>query len=277
VEVFEIEMRLIAAAIIVLIGFIGSNPTAASKAMDLIQGRHFSKVTSMKLDEAMRLAESGDAIAQYRVGYIYYIGREVPKDLRKAVKWWRKAANGGWLLAQKAMGNSYENGFGVTENLTKAIKWYGMAAKQGDADAQYELGTLYRKIAAVSMDENNDRDKATLEMKEALRWLHKSAEQGYQLSHSLLAFIYGHGHEASQDMVQAHKWASLAGLRSSNLGIDVREALETVMTCPQIKEAQHLALAWMSKKQIDTTPKDWWLRKWRLWRGCSEFRVTGIV
>ena len=40
-------------------------------------------------------AERGDAEAQYRLGHCYSDGDVVPKDEKKAVFWFRKAANQG--------------------------------------------------------------------------------------------------------------------------------------------------------------------------------------
>src|SRR5215472_9654099 len=44
----------------------------------------------------MEQAKAGDPIAQYKLGYDYYLGRGVPLDYVQAAIWWRKAAEQGF-------------------------------------------------------------------------------------------------------------------------------------------------------------------------------------
>ena len=55
-------------------------------------------------------AEAGDAIAQYNLGNKYYEGKDVLKDYKEAVKWYRKAADQGLANAQNNLGSMYDNG-----------------------------------------------------------------------------------------------------------------------------------------------------------------------
>ncbi|WP_440997831.1 tetratricopeptide repeat protein [Arhodomonas sp. SL1] len=50
-----------------------------------------------------RAAESGQARAQYAVGYMYYYGQGVGQDDRRAMQWIRRAADGGDPRAREAM------------------------------------------------------------------------------------------------------------------------------------------------------------------------------
>ena len=51
-------------------------------------------------EETMRLAEQGDAIAQYNLGVMYTTGEGVPENDAEAVRWYRLAAEQGDKLAQ---------------------------------------------------------------------------------------------------------------------------------------------------------------------------------
>ena len=52
------------------------------------------------------------------------------KMMRKAVKWFRKAAEGGSLAkAQDNLGWMYQHGRGVSQDDAEAIKWYRKAAE----------------------------------------------------------------------------------------------------------------------------------------------------
>ncbi|MCD8070178.1 MAG: hypothetical protein LUE08_02175 [Akkermansiaceae bacterium] len=48
-------------------------------------------------------AEQGNAEAQYRLGECYAEGEGVEKDVKEAVRWWRKAADQGHAEARMAL------------------------------------------------------------------------------------------------------------------------------------------------------------------------------
>lgn len=51
-----------------------------------------NKLYSQIFDDIESLAESGDALAQGIIGYMYERGKGVAQDYAEAVKWYRKAA-----------------------------------------------------------------------------------------------------------------------------------------------------------------------------------------
>ena len=60
----------------------------------------FQSVNALDFDETKALADQGDAIAQYNVGFMYDTGNGVPENDAEAVKWYRKAADQGLAKAQ---------------------------------------------------------------------------------------------------------------------------------------------------------------------------------
>jgi serine/threonine protein kinase len=78
----------------------------------------------------------------FQLGENYYNGKGVPKDLKKAVKYYQLAANKGHALAQYGLGFCYENGQGVPQDFKKAAEYYQLAAKQGNANARSNLERL---------------------------------------------------------------------------------------------------------------------------------------
>ena len=100
---------------------------------------------SQEVTNLQAKADQGDALAQYNLALRYYVGRGVPQDYAKAMKWYRKAADQGNALAQFCVGNGYGNGQGVSLDYAEAIKWYRKAADQGNAAAQYNLALKYAK------------------------------------------------------------------------------------------------------------------------------------
>ena len=56
---------------------------------------------------SVRLADQGDAFAQYDLGVMYANGQGVPQDYAQAVAWYRKAADQGNAAAQTNLGVMY--------------------------------------------------------------------------------------------------------------------------------------------------------------------------
>ena len=81
------------------------------------------------LRETSRLAERGDAKAQYRLGFMYAKGRMVAQDFEVAAKWLHKAAEQGHADARFYLGWLYYEGKGVLQDYTFAHMWYNIAGR----------------------------------------------------------------------------------------------------------------------------------------------------
>ena len=80
------------------------------------------------LTETRRLAEQGDADAQFNLGVMYANGEGVLKDEAEAVRWFRLAADQGNAFAQYDLGVMYANGEGVPQDDAEAVRWFRLAA-----------------------------------------------------------------------------------------------------------------------------------------------------
>ena len=69
--------------------------------------------TSPANGAATKVEEKSDAAAQFRYAEMLRDGRGEAKNVREAVAWTRKAADGGLAAAQCQMGLFYVNGLGV--------------------------------------------------------------------------------------------------------------------------------------------------------------------
>lgn len=78
----------------------------------------------------LALAEQGYPLAECQIGYFYYDGLGVEKDLEKAVYWTRRAAEHGDRDGQLNLACFYEEAVGVEQDLEKAKHWYYQAALQ---------------------------------------------------------------------------------------------------------------------------------------------------
>ena len=86
-----------------------------------------------------KAAEHGHPEAQYKLGYFYYLGKYVLKDVPKALTWFEAAAAANYADAEYQLGYMYKNGFGVKQDPDMAREWLGLAAGHGNEKAQAEL------------------------------------------------------------------------------------------------------------------------------------------
>ena len=100
------------------------------------------------------LAEQGYPLAECQVGYFYYDGLGVEKDLAKAVWWTRRAADHGDRDGQCNLAWFYEGGIGVEQDMEQAVFWYRQAALQ-----DHDLAIDKCKKLGISLDgEITDRE-----------------------------------------------------------------------------------------------------------------------
>lgn len=78
----------------------------------------------------LALAEQGYPLAECQVGYFYYEGLGVERDLKQAVRWTRRAAEHGDRDGQCNLAWFYEDAIGVERDMEQAAFWYRQAAWQ---------------------------------------------------------------------------------------------------------------------------------------------------
>ncbi len=221
------------------------------------------------LREWQRVAERGDANAQYNMGLLYTLGHGVPQDLRCAAEWYEKAARQGVPAAQYNLGVIYANGQGVPQNVTEArqwferaaaqglglaedslgyffatgqgvprnyqeaAKWYRRAAEKGIASAQFGLGVLY------DLGEGVPRD-----FSEALKWYRRSAAQGYAAAMVNIGILHYNADGVKRDLVEAYAWFSRAQQAGEPRAAQLVRVVESRIPDADLKEARKLAASW---------------------------------
>jgi putative methionine-R-sulfoxide reductase with GAF domain len=93
-------------------------------------------------DDLRKLAEQGDAEAQWDMGFRYHNGQGVPQDDAQAVRWFQRAADQGHVNSQATLGAYYWAGRGVPKDLSQAYFWSAVALHQGDRDSESRLRGL---------------------------------------------------------------------------------------------------------------------------------------
>jgi len=94
-------------------------------------------------------AKKGNAIAEFNLGSLYFQGRGVDLNVKKAFEYYEQAAEKGYVIAESNLGFLYLGGRGVKQSNKKAFEYYERAAEKGYAVAESELGSLYLKGRGV--------------------------------------------------------------------------------------------------------------------------------
>lgn len=75
--------------------------------------------------------QKAEAVACFRLGYLYSNGQGVRQDFQKTRELYTKACNGKYPGACYNLGTLYHNGEGVRQNLATAKEYYGKACDLG--------------------------------------------------------------------------------------------------------------------------------------------------
>jgi S1-C subfamily serine protease len=94
------------------------------------------------LNHWIPLADQGDTNAQLNVGLMYDIGKGVPEDPARAVRWYQQSAERGHAAAQFNLGLMYASGRGIGQDAGQAQFWLAQAAGQGLQEARAMLPEL---------------------------------------------------------------------------------------------------------------------------------------
>ena len=111
---------------------------------------------NMDIASLKGLASEGDVDAQFRLGKMYYEGKNVLKNTSEAKKWYEMSATAGHALAQHVMGDMYRKGLGVEKNMREALKYYELAASQGIGDSMLAIGRLMYH-GELEISQNNEK------------------------------------------------------------------------------------------------------------------------
>ena len=97
-------------------------------------------------------AALGSGKAARNLGFLFYAGAIVPKDLQEAYTHLTTAADLGEIDARRQLGEMHEKGLGVPVTLREAAYHYRIAALGGDRDALVSLCDFYLAGKGVSRD-----------------------------------------------------------------------------------------------------------------------------
>ena len=101
---------------------------------------------------ALTDTQKNDPDVQYRLGYMYYYGQNLPRDDEQSVKWFKLASAEGNVKASAALALSALLGQGMKPDLTLATLKAYEAAKANNALGLYLLAGFYAKGRGVEQD-----------------------------------------------------------------------------------------------------------------------------
>lgn len=116
-----------------------------------------------------RRASTGDPVAQHELGIRYLWGRGVPADTMRAAYWIAKASEQNLGYARFNLGILTYNGWGVAWNPFEAYRQFRICAELGMHEAEFAVAQFLREDLVLPRDNV-----------EALAWVRKAAEGGYQ-------------------------------------------------------------------------------------------------
>jgi hypothetical protein len=125
-------------------------------------GPRWTSIADVKRD-----AEKGVPAACFELAGCYESGRDVPKDIGKALALYQQAAAGGEANGWFRLGKIFADGLGVDPDQPKALEYYRQGALAGVVEAQYNVGAMLVSARGVRRD-----------WVEGLAWLIVAARHG---------------------------------------------------------------------------------------------------
>lgn len=101
-------------------------------------------------------------MAAYQTGKMLMAGQGTDKDEKRAVKYYKVAANANLTDAQRDLGLAYWEGSGIEQSNEQAWKWLDIAAFKGDMEAAAKLNELGAQIADVTAQKGRKDARAWL-------------------------------------------------------------------------------------------------------------------
>lgn len=136
-------------------------------------------------------ADKGEAKAQNIIGFMYLMGKGIPKDCEKAKFWLMSSAELGNADAMFHLADAYYQGInGFKPDLKNALKWYEASAAAGHSEAQHDLAVI-----CTTMRRPDFKKAATL--------FAKAADQGEKDSIYQLGILYAYGQGVPRDSHKA--------------------------------------------------------------------------
>lgn len=196
-----------------------------------------------------RAADGGNTNAQVYVGYSLYYGEGVRIDRKRAISYYRKAALRGNVGAMCNLGLCYKEGGGVSRNYRMAKRYFMMAAQKGHSRAMFWLGHMYF------------HGEGKKDYRVAGRYFMDAIGKGDRESHEYLGVLLHDGKGMKRDLGKAAEHYRIAarygyGYSQYCLGM-------CYLNGEGVRRSKRLALLWLRKAAVNGEERlAWpWLRR----------------
>ena len=146
-----------------------------------------------------RLAQAGDAHAQYLMGLLYWGGSLVIPDTEKAQYWMEAAATQNVPAAQYSLGKLLLSDDALVHDPDQGIRWLKASAQNGNDYAAYTLGKEY--LSGRHVFKNTEK---------AAEYFRQAAQGDNPWAQYLLGKLYLVGDGVEQDEEAAYQWFQAA-------------------------------------------------------------------
>jgi len=190
-------------------------------------------------DDAVRRAASENPSriteASVKVAEMYETGEDLPKNIEKALKWYRKAAEGGAPAASVSVAGLLLNGRTPSqEESVEARTRCEDAARLKYAPGAYCMAVIYRRGLGVPQDPV-----------ETAKWLTRAAELGHPKAVLQLGEAYWKGEGVAPDPTAAYMWIWMAYSAKVAGAEQDEQALRQEMHAKDIEKARKKANDWV--------------------------------
>ena len=191
-----------------------------------------------------RLAQAGDAYAQYLMGLLYRDGDLVIPDTERAQYWMEQAATQNVPAAQYALGKLLLSDDPLVHDHDQGIRWLKAAAQNGNNHAAYALGKEYLSGRYVFKNAESATD-----------YLHQAAQGDNPWAQYLLGKLCLMGNGVEQDENTAYQWFQAAAEQGHIYAEFFVERMEQGWTAsPQLMLSTTRLLHHMGNIFRDNTP-----------------------
>lgn len=136
----------------------GSEQAQYRLAGKTAKGQHDKKLEAKAFSFEQKAAQQGSLAAQYAL-FDTYSNRFGKNDPKTAIKWLKKSAESGYALAQWRLGHNYKEGkYGLKKDQTKALEWLEKAGHQGLSQASVAVAEFYRFGWGVAKNEAKSKE-----------------------------------------------------------------------------------------------------------------------
>ena len=193
-------------------------PAAPANRTTASSGQQASLPSGDTISNLIKVADDGNALAQFQLGMRYFNGQGVGQDYAKAAEWVQKAADKGSVAAMVQLGVIYMRGLGVDQDKAKSASWFLRSAEGDSRAGQFNMAQLYRRGEGVEKDEVM-----------AAYWYRRAAEQGLVAAQFNLGLMYFQGVGVLKDPQSAYQWVDKAAEQGDVRAAEFRDYLKSTL------------------------------------------------